>query len=92
MATVLFVVLAIAVIAAVAIAASGKLGELPETRPDSDSFVLPAGPVAIADLGHVRFGLGFRGYRMNEVDQVLSRLGAELAERDRRIAQLEVSD
>jgi hypothetical protein len=30
-----------------------------------------------------------RGYRMADVDEVLGRLGAELAERDARIAELE---
>lgn len=30
-----------------------------------------------------------RGYRMADVDEALSRLGAELAERDARIAELE---
>ena len=32
-----------------------------------------------------------RGYRMNDVDDVLDRLGAELAERDARIAELEAA-
>jgi DivIVA domain-containing protein len=32
-----------------------------------------------------------RGYRMGEVDDVLDRLGAELAERDVRIAELEAA-
>jgi hypothetical protein len=33
--------------------------------------------------------VGLRGYRMLDVDEVLERLGAELAERDARIADLE---
>jgi DivIVA domain-containing protein len=37
----------------------------------------------------LRFPLAARGYRMADVDDALSRLGAELAERDARIADLE---
>lgn len=90
MSTVLLVALAVAVIALAAVAASGRLGELPETRADRDSFVLPDGPLAATDLARVRFGLGLRGYRMDEVDVVMDRLGAELAERDSRMAHFEV--
>lgn len=89
MSMVVLVVLAVAVLSAAAVAASGRLGELPDAQADRDSFVLPDGPVVATDLARVRFGLGFRGYRMDEVDLVLNRLGAELAERDRRIAQFD---
>jgi DivIVA domain-containing protein len=41
------------------------------------------------DLRRVRFGLVVRGYRMSEVDEVLDRAAAALAERDARIAELE---
>ena len=34
----------------------------------------------------MRFSLAPRGYRMDEVDAVLARLAAELADRDRRLA------
>ncbi|NEC75579.1 DivIVA domain-containing protein, partial [Streptomyces rochei] len=37
----------------------------------------------------LRFPLVARGYRMADVDDALGRLGAELAERDARIADLE---
>lgn len=40
------------------------------------------------DLRRVRFGLVVRGYRMSEVDEVLERAAAALAERDARIAHL----
>lgn len=42
-----------------------------------------------ADIDGLRFPLTARGYRMADVDDALSRLGAELAERDARIADLE---
>jgi DivIVA domain-containing protein len=41
-----------------------------------------------ADVDHVRFALGLRGYRMDQVDQVLDELRDQLAARDRKIADL----
>lgn len=50
--------------------------------------LLPLEPVP-ADVDTLRFSLGLRGYRMDQVDEVLDRLRDELAARDRRIAELE---
>ncbi len=44
-----------------------------------------AGP---ADVDHVRFSLGLRGYRMDQVDQVLDDLRDQLAARDAEITHL----
>lgn len=41
------------------------------------------------DLRRLRFGVALRGYSMTQVDDVLDRLGGELVDRDRRIAELE---
>lgn len=41
------------------------------------------------DLRRLRFGVTLRGYAMGQVDDLLDRLSDELAERDRRIADLE---
>ena len=41
------------------------------------------------DLQRLRFGVALRGYSMTQVDDVLDRLSGELADRDRRIADLE---
>ena len=43
------------------------------------------------DVDALRFSLGLRGYRMDEVDLVLDRLRDELSARDLRIAELEAS-
>lgn len=48
-------------------------------------------PLARSDVDTLRLPLGLRGYRMEEVDDVLDRLGAELSERDARIAELEAA-
>ncbi len=53
--------------------------------------LLPAIPVP-ADVDKVRFALGLRGYRMDQVDEVLDRLRDELAAKELRIAELEASD
>lgn len=44
-----------------------------------------AGP---ADVDQLRFSLGLRGYRMDQVDQVLEELRDQLAARDRELADL----
>ncbi|MBG6216523.1 DivIVA domain-containing protein [Arthrobacter sp. CAN_A6] len=49
--------------------------------------LLPDQPTS-ADVDRVVFSLGLRGYRMDQVDQVLDRLAAALAERDAVIEQL----
>ncbi|KNC20051.1 hypothetical protein AC792_02605 [Arthrobacter sp. RIT-PI-e] len=49
--------------------------------------LLPEVPGA-ADVDAVRFGLGLRGYRMDQVDEVLDRLAAALEERDAELRLL----
>jgi DivIVA domain-containing protein len=62
------------------------LADAPPDRPDLD---LPDGSLPADAVADVRFSLAVRGYRMSEVDAVLARLADELAERDRRIEQLQ---
>ncbi|WP_103500876.1 MULTISPECIES: DivIVA domain-containing protein [Streptomyces] len=65
-------------------------GGLPEAEPDRLDDPLPLDrPLAPADVIALRLPTGARGYRMTEVDHVLDRLTAELAERDARITDLE---
>jgi DivIVA domain-containing protein len=88
--SILLLLVLLAVIAAIAVVAAGRGGSLPDADADRSSRgVLPSGPVARAAVNGLRFTLAFRGYRMNEVDDVLDRLLDELDERDRRIAELE---
>ena len=50
---------------------------------DRRDVTLPADRALRADdLRDVRFTVGFRGYRREEVDALLARLGAELSVRD----------
>ncbi|MEZ3177674.1 DivIVA domain-containing protein [Streptomyces pimonensis] len=89
----LFLVVALAVVVAavtLAVVGGGDNGPLPEAVPERLRDTLPPDrPVNRADVDGLRFPLAVRGYRMADVDDALGRLGAELAERDARIADLE---
>ncbi|MBL1117411.1 DivIVA domain-containing protein [Streptomyces sp. 110] len=70
----------------------GGDGPLTDVPPDRLDDPLPADrPLARADVESLRLPMTLRGYRMADVDDVLGRLGAELAERDARIAELETA-
>ncbi len=82
----------VAVVAAVAMAVLGDGGALKDADPDRIHDRLPPDrPLVRGDIDAVRLPTALRGYRMLDVDEVLDRLGAELAERDARIAELESS-
>ena len=87
--TLIQVLIVLAVVGAVAAVAAGwvrgGLDDPATTRPD---VLLPDEELRGSDLGAVRFSLGLRGYRMDEVDEVLDRAAAELDARDREIDQL----
>jgi DivIVA domain-containing protein len=89
----LFLVVALAVVVAavtLAVVGGGGTAALPEVAPERLRDPLPPDrPVNRADVEGLRFPLAARGYRMADVDDALGRLGAELAERDARIAHLE---
>ncbi|MEV5243395.1 DivIVA domain-containing protein [Streptomyces cinnamoneus] len=86
------VVVVAAVTLAVASGGDETTGVLPEPAQDRMAWPLPAGrPVGRADVEALRLPMVLRGYRMAETDDVLDRLGAELAERDARIAELEAA-
>ncbi|MEU2182165.1 DivIVA domain-containing protein [Streptomyces thermolilacinus] len=82
----------VVVVAAVTLAVVGGAENevLPEAPPEHVVDPLPlTRPVTRADVETLRLPLAPRGYRMTDVDDVLDRLAAELAERDARIAELE---
>lgn len=82
-------VLVIAVLGVAAAVAAGGVGEMdPEAGSDTYRQDLPDRPLTGADLQQVRFGVTFRGYSMEQVDELLTRLSHEIADRDALIAQL----
>ena len=83
------VVLVVAALGVAAMAAAGRLGQM-NAEPIRDVYRqdLPDRPLLAHDIETVKFAVTFRGYAMSQVDDVLERLGREIAERDRRIADL----
>jgi len=86
----LFLLLAMSVIAVVAALVTGRIGGGMDAPVSSLPFRgLPPEAVNPGDLETLRFSPALRGYRMDEVDQVLDRLGTELRRRDDEIARLD---
>ncbi|MBO1413673.1 DivIVA domain-containing protein [Streptomyces sp. FH025] len=80
------------VVGGAALVALGGGGSMPEAVPDRIAARLPQDrPLSKTDVDDLRLPMALRGYRMDEVDDVLDRLGAELAYRDSRIAELEAA-
>ncbi|MEV5205576.1 hypothetical protein [Streptomyces sp. NPDC053720] len=82
----------VVVVAAVtlAVVGGGRSAVLQDVAPEQLTDPLPVTrPVGRADVDALRLPAAVRGYRMTDVDEALGRLGAELAERDARIAELE---
>src|SRR5262245_52881404 len=85
-----FTVVVVLLIGAVAVVASGRWGGMAEAYDDRPDMRVPADRLLGADdIESSRFAVGVRGYRMDEVDSLLERVSREVAERDRRIADLE---
>jgi DivIVA domain-containing protein len=85
-----FALIVVLLIGAVAVVASGRWGAMSETYDDRPDVLVPARHALTAeDIESSRFAVGVRGYRMDEVDTLLERVAREVAERDRRIADLE---
>ncbi|KUL51710.1 DivIVA domain-containing protein [Streptomyces sp. NRRL S-1521] len=91
----LFLVIALVVVVGavtLAVVGGGESGALPEAPPERLTDPLPPDrPLRRADVDALRFPMTLRGYDMVDVDEALDRLGAELAERDARIAELEAA-
>jgi len=87
--SVFWVLLGIAVLGGVAVVASGRGQGLVDAEPDRPDVTLPQDrPVVREDVDRLRFSVGLRGYRMDEVDDVLDRLALDLSLRDGQIGEL----
>jgi DivIVA domain-containing protein len=87
--TLLFVVVAIGIVAGVAILLVRDKPLIDDDPAPVRRAWPPPGGVGSDELAEARFTVALRGYRMDEVDRVLADAGAALEERDRRIAALE---
>ena len=82
-------VIAVAALGVAAMAAAGGMGQMsPQPVHDTYRQDLPNRPLTAEDIRTLRFGVTLRGYAMAQVDDVLERLGREIAERDAEIAAL----
>jgi DivIVA domain-containing protein len=87
--TLLLTLLIMAVVGLVVAVATGRIvGGLDRPASSLPGRGLPSGPIGVDDLERVRFSPALRGYRMDEVDDVLDRLTEELGRRDEEIAEL----
>ena len=76
-------VIGLAILAGVAIVASGRAGAASPAAPDRPPLALPADrPLVAQDLAQVRFSVGLRGYRMDQVDALLDRIEHEWPTRE----------
>jgi hypothetical protein len=94
MTLVLYAVIAIAFAAALVALLVVVLPEDSMARPVRDvvPLGLPVdGPLRADDVNRLRLPVTLRGYRMVDTDAVLDRLGAELDDRDRRLADLQAA-
>jgi DivIVA domain-containing protein len=83
-------VVVVAILGVAAMAAAGRMGEMARD-PVRDTFRqdLPTDrPLHASDIQALRFGIAFRGYAMDQVDDVLDRLTTEIATRDATIREL----
>jgi DivIVA domain-containing protein len=88
----LFLVLIVIVLIGLTVAAvMGKVSGFMADPTSSQSFAgLPAEPLSTDNLADLHFDQALRGYRMNEVDEVIDALTARLQELESLVASLAV--
>jgi DivIVA domain-containing protein len=86
--TIFFVLLALGAVAVIALLAAGKIGQLNDPVVDRYRQDPPNAPLAADDIADLRFATAIRGYRMDDVDEVLTRLTETLRLREAQLAAL----
>jgi DivIVA domain-containing protein len=87
--TLLLTLLILAVIGLVAAVAAGRIGGgLDDPASSLPGRGLPPGPFTLQDVDRVRFSPALRGYRMDEVDDVVDRLVDELRRLEDEVTEL----
>jgi DivIVA domain-containing protein len=80
-----FAILAVLLIGAIMVVASGRGGSMRRVETDRPDSLVPLDrPLTSRDLRQVRFAAALRGYRTDEVDSLLDRLAEELEARELR--------
>ena len=83
-----FILLGAIVVAGVSLLAVGKLGQLPESVPDRAPVLPPelqTGPITAEALRNAKLPMGFRGYRMDVVDELLELIARDLPQASERM-------
>ncbi|HEY9562503.1 MAG TPA: DivIVA domain-containing protein [Nocardioides sp.] len=82
-----FAILAVLALGGVAVVASGRGTPMAQVHSDRPDVLVPAERrLHGSDLRRIRFSTAVRGYRMDEVDALLSRLAAQLEASEARAA------
>jgi len=90
---IVFLLLAVVLMAGLTTAAvMGKIGGFMADPTSTQAFEgVPAGIPSAGDLAHLQFDQALRGYRMDQVDEVIDALGSRLRELEAEIASLAVA-
>ncbi|MDQ1294215.1 MAG: hypothetical protein QG608_2098 [Actinomycetota bacterium] len=87
--TLFFTLLTVAVLGVVAAVAAGRIAvDLDDPVSSLPARGLPEGEIDATSLDDLRFSPALRGYRMEEVDEVMDRLRDELRRRDEELLRL----
>lgn len=79
----ILVVFIILLLGGVVVVAAGHANSMAAPKADRAPLDLPSGKLSGADLRAVGFNTAIRGYRMDEVDELLARLATQLADNDK---------
>ena len=82
---VFFLFIAVLLIGLTAAAVMGRIGGFMADPTSSQAFSGVPASLSSDDVGQVRFDRALRGYRMDEVDEVLDALGARLRELETKV-------
>jgi DivIVA domain-containing protein len=86
---VFLLLIVVVLIGLTAAAVMGRISGFMADPTSSQAFGgVPAESLSAADIAQLRFDQALRGYRMDQVDEVIDALGARLAELEAEIASL----
>ena len=72
--------IAVAILGVAAVAATGRLGELPPPVSSTPAPHVPTGRLSGDDVRDARFAVVLRGYSMAQVDELLDRVARQMDE------------
>jgi DivIVA domain-containing protein len=86
---VFFLLIVILLIGLTAAAVMGRIGGFMADPTSTPAFSgVPTGPLSAGDLERIHFAQAMRGYRMDQVDEVIDALSGRLRELETEVASL----